>query len=157
MKRIKANDGCAIFVQGRAASDPFASTDRRSATAPKSWFDVKLKTIQNSKVDFEEEAWSRMKAWVEDQKLIAFGGYLLMEPQYELRWRTLEIAQERRRRFHEQARHQRELSQVRVLQERACDAAEQRLRTTTEEVIGGSLGGRPRVMEGPAGVRRSGG
>lgn len=78
MKRVKANDGRAISAKVRAAPDPFTTTGRKSATAPKSWFDVRLKAIQSSALDVEEEAWERMRAWVEDQKLIAFGGYLLM-------------------------------------------------------------------------------
>ncbi|KAK8037656.1 hypothetical protein PG991_001002 [Apiospora marii] len=122
MKRVKANDGRAISVQARAASDPFTTTGRRSAAAPKSWFDVRLKAIEDSTVDLEEEAWNRMKAWVEDQKLIAFGGYLLM---YESIFATREVAQERRRRFYEQEHRQAKIDRFYALREQIRDQAEE--------------------------------
>ncbi|KAK7946943.1 uncharacterized protein PG986_011264 [Apiospora aurea] len=140
MKRVKAKeDGSGTFVRARASSDPFNTTASKTADAPRTWFSLKLHNITDSSVELDEEISRRTKAWVEDQRVIAFGGYFLMVPQYEPMYTAWEKARKRRRRFRDQERHRADAARVTAFKDRFRDAAEQVPRIV-QEVIDSSLG-----------------
>ncbi|KAK8071331.1 hypothetical protein PG997_011534 [Apiospora hydei] len=128
MMRARANDGSAFLVRAaRSSTDPFIATANRTTDAPRTWFSLNLHNLTDPAGELNEEILSRTKAWVEDQKLIAFGGYLLMK------------ARERRRRFRDQERHPRDAARAAAFKDQFRAAAEQAPRMV-QEAMDGSLG-----------------